>query len=166
MKLYESYLKESKEGAIDDLIMVKNGFCYPAFFFNFVWFLYKGMLKWSLVVLAVNILISILFKDLAANFYSSLVVSTSVSFGIALNANYVYSEYLQKKGYKLKGCIFGKNKEDAEIKFISNLMSADKQKAELYASSLLQNSKSKKNKELIKEYFNRDFKDYFAIRKF
>ena len=45
-----------------------------------------------------------------------------MSLMIGVNANYWYSELLQKDGYEFMGCIFGKSPEQAKVKFIGNYL--------------------------------------------
>lgn len=119
MQLYNSYIKKTQEGEIEDLIFVKNGFSFPAFIFSLAWFAYKKMF----LVATTGLLFIILLSNIFSAFLKSDPAGTSIAFLTALliigvNGNYWYSKFLKRKGYDFVGCVFGKNKEEAKLRFV------------------------------------------------
>lgn len=121
MKLYNSYINKTKNQAIKDLVLVKNGFSFFAFLFNIFWFLYHRMWKESLVLLIVNyLLIEISAKAIFGDF-EVFIIMIGFSTIIAINANHWYTQHLRRKDYLFAGYVFGKNREAAKLRFIHNL---------------------------------------------
>lgn len=122
MKLYNSYIKISKAGSAEDVILVKDGISYPAFFFAPLWMIHHRMWReFFAFILAFFVLI--FFKDkelLTGNDVFSAYLAFAVMLGV--NANYWYSRGLVNKGYEFRGCIFGKSSEQAKVKFIDNYL--------------------------------------------
>ena len=44
---------------------------------------------------------------------------------IAINANHLYLAYLKRQNYEFAGYVFGKNKEEAKLRFIHNIGKED-----------------------------------------
>lgn len=120
MKLYNALVKKNKEGKIEDVILLKEGFSFFAFLFSGLWFLYHKMWKEFFVVLVLDIIL-IFFAKISSPF-DKFALEIALSFVIALNANYWFCEHLKKHcGYEFFGLVFGQNKANAKLRFISNL---------------------------------------------
>lgn len=115
MILYNTLLKKNSEGKIEDIILIKEGFSYSAFFFSGLWFLYHRMWKEFFSVALINILF-VLFAKFSSDFDKAL-LEIAFIFIIALNANYWLCEHLKKKGYEFAGLVFGKNSAEARLRF-------------------------------------------------
>lgn len=122
MKLYNSYIKENKKGEIEDLIFVKSGFSFWAFFFSFLWFLYHKMFKATVTAFFLYIFLGWLITLYNPNDLDASIISISVSIIIAINANFWYAQYLEKKGYKFAGCVFGNSFRAAKLRFVEGFI--------------------------------------------
>ena len=122
MKLYNSYIKTRKEGDVEDLIFVKNGFAFLAFFFNFLWFGYNKMFKWVAIVILFDWLLIKAIGFYNPSAFDTLVIFFSTSLLIGANANYLHSKYLRAKGYEFVGCVFGENREAAKLRFVEGYL--------------------------------------------
>jgi hypothetical protein len=118
MKLYNSYIKTTKNGDIQDIAFVKNGFSFSAFFLNFFWFAHRKMVKISIAAFVINIALIEIISAYIPSSYDALLVLFSTSSLIAVNSSLIHSKYLESKGYKFVGCIFGKNKVAANLRFV------------------------------------------------
>jgi hypothetical protein len=118
MKLYNSYIKKTEKDDIIDLIFIKNGFSFPAFFFNLLWFLYHKMMRGLILVIIIDIFLIKIYGIYKASATDILLAFISTSLIIAANANYWYGKGLKKKGYEFIGCVFGENKEAAKLRFV------------------------------------------------
>lgn len=150
MKLFNIYIKKSENDSIDDLALVKSNFSYTAFIFNFLWFLQHRMWKESgsaIVVFAVFIAIA------QKGFFSAFdifLIWIGWAMIIGLNAGYWYEQKLINKGYVFYGNVFGKNKDEAKLRFISNCF---KDKEHQIFSSSITNLEQALDKTSFK-YFN------------
>jgi len=122
VKLYNSYLKKSKAGSVEDLILVKNGFSYSAFFFTPLWIVHHRMWKELFALIFIFLTFYLLNqRTLITNSdISSIYLSLALMIGV--NANYWYTEFLLCSNYQFMGCIFGKSSEAAKVKFIDNYL--------------------------------------------
>jgi hypothetical protein len=70
--------------------IVKRGFSWPAFFFNFLWYIYKGMFGKAIVVFILNVVCAFIFFPIV-----------SIIFSIILGyfGNNQYEDYLIANGY-------------------------------------------------------------------
>ena len=118
MKLYNSYIKKSSKGDVRDLIFIQNGFSIAAFFFNFLWFAYHKMIKAFVIVLVIDFVLLKTIGLYIPGTFDILIIIIGSSLVLAANANYFYSIYLKSKGYEFIGCVFGKNKESAKLRFV------------------------------------------------
>lgn len=117
MKIYNALIKKSREGKIEDVVVLKEGFSFPAFFFSGLWFLYHRMWHEFFVLL----LIILLFgssNSLLSGFDKGF-LQFAFFLIIALNANYWRCEHLKKNGYEFVGLVFGTDLDNAKLRFVS-----------------------------------------------
>lgn len=145
MKLYNVYIRNSENGAIDGLVLVENGISYKALFFNVIWFMYYRMWK---ELFALFILIwSIFFlheKHILPNHSAVTVTIISILIMVSINANYWRSKNLQKGGYKFYGCVFGKSREMAKLRFIEGYIENHPNDNDLFSEFILNPVKRKR----------------------
>ncbi len=118
MKLYSAFTKENREGKIEDVILLKDGFSYPAFFFSGLWFLYHKMWQEFFALLLINFAF-ILLGGISSSF-DRIFLEIAFIFIIALNANYWRADKLRKSGYNFVGLVFGNNPAEAKLRFANN----------------------------------------------
>lgn len=125
MKLFSSYIKKSKNGTLEDVILLNDlGVSLAAFFFGVFWFLYKKMWKESAVLVLVNYLFfSFYQRGLLFDQYCFLILEIGFAFLVACNAEYWYGEYLKKSNYKFAGLYFGKSEMEAKLRFLDSYFS-------------------------------------------
>ncbi|MBU6140700.1 MAG: DUF2628 domain-containing protein [Proteobacteria bacterium] len=119
MKLYNVLVKKNPAGKIQDIVLLKDGFSWLAFFFSGLWFLYHRMWKEFLVLIVVNTAFVVLAK--ISSGLDRALLEAAFLFLVALNANYWRCEHLKKNGYELVGLVFGANKIDAKLHFVEDL---------------------------------------------
>jgi hypothetical protein len=118
MKIYNALIKKNKEGKIEDLILLKEGFSFFAFLFSGLWFLYHKMWKEMLAVVLINI-VFVKLADFSVSF-DDIFLQVALIFMIALNANYWFCQHLISKGYQFSGMSFGANCDEARLNFVKN----------------------------------------------
>jgi hypothetical protein len=118
MKLYSVLTKENREGKIEDVVLLKEGFSYPAFFFSGLWFLYHKMWQEFFALLLINFAF-ITLGNISANF-DQLFLEIAFLFIVALNANHWLGEKLKRSGYNFNGLVFGNNHAEAKLRFADN----------------------------------------------
>ena len=121
MKLYNALIKKNKEGKIEDVKLLKDGFSWLAFCFSIFWFFYHKMWKEVFALLVVSIMFSLLEVAGILSGFNKVFVEVLFTFMIALNANYWFVESFKKQGYEFVGLVFGSDLASAKMRFISNL---------------------------------------------
>src|SRR4051812_36267366 len=104
MKIYNALIKKNSKGKITDLILLKEGFSYAAFFFNGLWFLYHKMWREFLAVLLVNWALA------SPHFlpeFDQIFLLIAFVFITSFNANYWLVEHLKKQNYELVDLVPG-----------------------------------------------------------
>ncbi len=119
MNLYNVLVKKNPAEKIEDIVLMRDGFSWLAFFFNGLWFLYFRMWKEFFVLIFVNAAF-VFFAKISSNF-DRVLLEAAFIFMVALNANYWRIEHLKKKSYELVGVVFGANPIDAKLHFINGL---------------------------------------------
>ena len=119
MKLYSALIKKNKDGKIEDITLLKEGFSFYAFLFGPLWFLYHKMWQEFTALLALNIAFGI-FGDITSGF-DKIFLEIALVFAIALNATHWLCDNLKKRNYQFVGLVFGSDLANAKLRFIKNL---------------------------------------------
>ncbi len=150
MKLYNCYIKKNKNNEVEDIIMLKEGFSFPAFFFSGLWFFYHKMWKELLSIIVINIILGILANSLSS--FDKAFFEFIFIFIIAINANYWLGKHLKaKKAYEFAGLVFGNSTAEAKLRFFKNQKSDFAPDISEIDDSLLNNSLSKKIVKLVRK---------------
>lgn len=120
MKLFNIYVQKAEDDTIKDLVLVKSGFSLWAFIFNILWFLQHKMWRESIGILLVNILFFTIINKISFGGSSSSILEFGLILIVALNANYWYEQHLKNHHYQFLGCVFGKNRDEAKLRFVEN----------------------------------------------
>jgi hypothetical protein len=137
MKLYNALIKKNKEGKIEDVILLKEGFSWLAFFFSIFWFLYHKMWKESFALLVVNFVFAALGTNAILSGFNKILVELLFTFVIALNANYWLVENLKTRGYEFVGLTFGDGCANAKMRFVKNLTDECKSDSLEFGNSII-----------------------------
>ena len=93
------------EQQLAGMVPVKEGFCWPAFFFSVVWSLWHRLWFVAVALIAVNLAASVIVFQTGAN----QVVNFVISFGIALLLGYMANDFrrakLERNGYSERGVV-------------------------------------------------------------
>lgn len=127
MKTYRIYLKQTDNGRIEDLILVRDGFSFWAFVFDFMWFFVKKAWLLGLGVLGVFVLLAVWQRVSGIGIYTLTCIKFGMSLFIGFEANDWYAAYLQKrKGFKFIGHSFGNDETEAKLKFLDRINEQNK----------------------------------------
>ncbi|MES2677347.1 MAG: DUF2628 domain-containing protein [Pseudomonadota bacterium] len=127
MKLFNIYVKKSETDTIEDLVVVKSNFSYLAFLFGILWFLQHKMWKEAACLTLIDILLIIIGQKGLFGSFDILAIEFGLLLIVGLNAGYWYEQYLRKHNYQFVGNVFGKNKDEAKLHFISNCFKSEDQ---------------------------------------
>lgn len=129
MAFFEAFQNSSKshngDYANGNIILIKDGFCWPALFFTPFWLMLNGM--W--LIFALYIGLSLIFTSLGqfdivpSNVAFWLNITISVIF--AYEANFLRKWTLQRGNYRQIGVSYGGNIREAEVSFFSQFIHND-----------------------------------------
>lgn len=135
MKSYSVFLKKNKSEKITDVILLREGFSWPAFCFSNLWFLYQKMWREFLALSLINLIFAILLSTLSS--FDKIFLEISLVFVVAINGNYWLAEHLKRKGYEFSGIVFGEDMIVAKIRFLKGLTSERGDKSPEFGDSIL-----------------------------
>jgi len=121
MKLYNALIQKNKEGKIEDVVLLKEGFSCAAFLFSSFWFLYHKMWKEFFALLATSIFLASLPKFVSLSGFDKVMLEIALLLIVALNANFWLTQNLKKRGYEFVGLIFGTDQVNAKVSFMKSL---------------------------------------------
>ncbi|MGI9463025.1 MAG: DUF2628 domain-containing protein [Aestuariivirgaceae bacterium] len=128
MKIYSVHYRQeagaSLTGLADEVVLVREGFSWPAFFVPFFWLIYKRM--W--IVLAVYLAIEIALTSLAAIFGLPdgvmFVCSLTLSLIVGFEGNNLHRWTLERNRFRQQAIVAGADLAEAEHRFF---ISAERQ---------------------------------------
>lgn len=121
MTVYSVYqppsMAEDVESRAEGLVFVKEGFSWAALLVPAIWLLYKRM--W--IEFAVFVAVLVLLGWLTGSSEAGKTLFSSLSLGLfvllAFEANDLYGDALERRGYRLAGVASGKSRDEAELQF-------------------------------------------------
>tara|TARA_B100000029_G_scaffold515698_1_gene624047 strand:- start:1856 stop:2248 length:393 start_codon:yes stop_codon:yes gene_type:complete len=123
MRVYAVYEQAGETGrdAEEDVILVKEGFCWPVAFVPLIWLLYHRLWIVSLTVMVLLVgagMAPVFFRG--SEPYAALgLVALSLVFGA--EGNNIRQYFLVSSGYSFTGVVVGRNEPDAAMRLFSAL---------------------------------------------
>ena len=120
MKIYRIFLKKTKEGVIDDLELLKEGFNIWAFVFQLFYLIYKRLWKQLIIMFIIFSVLNIL----QLNFVSSyIIIPIQICICVYIGFEFTdwYSQKLVKIGYQFLGYSSGNDEKEAKLKFLDSI---------------------------------------------
>lgn len=122
MNLYTVHTKKHHKTNIDNTVLVKEGFCWPALFFGFLWFLYNKMWIEAAIVFAINVLLTLVQLQGYGHLETYELIKLGIALLLAANFNDLLRNNLTRNKYKLQDVVSGSNTENAEVKYLTNML--------------------------------------------
>lgn len=116
-------LNDSRDLAreVEDLVFVKDGFCWPGLFFPALWLICRGMWLVLLGYLAVTAAIVIGSGLLGLSQDSTFALGLLTNLVIAFEGNDLRRWTLGRRGLRVVGLVSGRRLADAERRFLASL---------------------------------------------
>jgi hypothetical protein len=103
----------------NDLVFVKEGFCWPAFLFPMLWPLWHRLWLVALMVLAITGVVDVITMELDWPDVMVGVLTLAVAVVYAAEANDLRRWTLRRRGWRELGVALGRNLEEAEQRFFT-----------------------------------------------
>lgn len=117
MKTYNIFIKQNKDNeAVEDILLIKEGFNMFAFVFNIFWFLSNKLWLFAAIAFAIINLVTIIFSPIVSSAFMFL-----FSLLIGFEANNLLLYRFQREKYYFVGYTTGNNRKEAELRFLDDI---------------------------------------------
>ena len=117
MKTYNIFIKQNKDNnAVEDVLLIKEGFNIFAFVFTVFWFLFNKLWLFAGISFILINIFNFVFSFMVGSIYVLL-----FSLLIGFEANNLLLYRFQREGYYFVGYTTGRNKKEAEIRFLDDI---------------------------------------------
>ena len=120
MKFYNIFLKEDNKGVIKELILLKYGFNFFAFFFNIFWLLCKRCFVTSILSIIILYIVS---TFISFNYFIIIYLLLSIILGF--ESNRLLTKKYIREDYKYLGYTSGNNEAEAKRRFLDSINNED-----------------------------------------
>jgi hypothetical protein len=117
MKVFTVYTRRHGLDPDRDIVFVKEGFCWPAFFFSVLWALWCRLWLVALGFFAAEAVANAVMAWVHADLRSQLAVSVGLAVIVGLVANDLHRWTLERRGFILHDIITGGDGDAAERRF-------------------------------------------------
>ena len=118
MRLYTIHVRHHGLDPDRDIVLVKEGFSWPAFFLTVLWAVWKGLWGTALAILGIYLAASALAYALEPDPVSEAVLGVALAVIIGLIANDARRRKLARDGYAFEGVLAAKDLESAEFEYL------------------------------------------------
>jgi len=105
MRVYTVHLRPGSDRPDRDAVLVKEGFCWPAFFFSLPWALWHRMWLTAILFLAAALLAEVAGEALGLDALSASALSLAMALFIGWGANDLRRHSLKRRGYDFAGLV-------------------------------------------------------------
>ena len=120
MRVYTVHLRRHGLDAERDLVLVKEGFSWPAFVAGVLWALWHRLWLFALLLaLAAGTINGIVYLT-GADSFAGGVLSFALAVGAGWIGNDMRRRVLEKKGFAFVGVVTARNDDDAARRFLDN----------------------------------------------
>lgn len=120
MRIYNNFLKRSKDGTIEDLQLIYRGFNILAFLLH-IFYLFYQKLKVQAKTTLVAFTILLFLYYLSFSIYTIIILYLVICVYIGFKYHDWKSRNLLMRGYEFLGTIGGKNQKQAKLDFLEKL---------------------------------------------
>ncbi len=123
MRLYTVHLGRRRPDSEPDLVLIKEGFCWPALFLTAFWALWHRMWLVAIALFVINGILSGLVHALGLNAASSGVLSAGFAVIVGFVANDLRRWFLERRGFLFSEVVSGADQDAAARNYLDDLPS-------------------------------------------
>ena len=120
MRVYTVHIHPRRRDMDRDIVLVKEGFCWPALFFSVLWAIWNGLRLVAVRFLLLEAALSLLFDIFPISPWSQAGLSLLLAVAIGLTANDLRRWTLSRRGYQGAGAVVERDLVAAERRFFEN----------------------------------------------
>jgi Protein of unknown function (DUF2628). len=102
------------------VVPIKEGFCWPAFFFSLLWTLWHRLWIVALGLVAANLVITALVLQIGTNEAVPIIISFSIALMFGFMGNDFRRSKLEKHGYTERGLVMDRTAEAAMRRYLES----------------------------------------------
>jgi hypothetical protein len=121
MRVYSVFLRDHGRVNDQNMLLVKEGFSWPAFVFTFLWALWGRMWWPAIALFSIIVLTGWGAAQLGFNEGVETVISISLGLAIGFVGNDIRRWSLERQGYQEVALVTGRNTEDAMRRFLDDV---------------------------------------------
>ena len=118
MGIYTVHLRRQGLDPDRDLVLVKEGFCWPAFFFAILWALWLRLWRVALILIAAEVVLGVAMVLAGADSVTQGIGSAGLAAIIGFLANDLRRGTLGRRGFVQVGVVCGGDRETAAHRFL------------------------------------------------
>ena len=118
MRVYTVHIRPAQPGREQDIVLVKEGFCWPAFLFTFFWALFKRLWLVALALFGVGAVLSLAVETAGFDPLSEAAISLGFSVLVGFHGNDWRRWTLERRGYRSAGLSAGDDADAALHRFV------------------------------------------------
>jgi hypothetical protein len=117
MRVYTVHMRRPTLRPEQDVVLVKEGFSWPAFLLSFIWALCRRLWLVAAILLGAEVLIALVFAALRPDAWSQTAMSLGAAVIIGMLANDLHRWTLFRRGFLEVGVVTGDDIDAAERRF-------------------------------------------------
>ncbi len=118
MRVYTVHLRRHGLNPDRDLVLVKEGFCWPACFFSLFWALWLGLWAVALILLAAEVALTVGLPLIGADTTVQAIISIALAAVVGMLANDLRRWTLRRRSFVPQGVVLGNDRWSAERRFL------------------------------------------------
>jgi hypothetical protein len=118
MRHYTVHLRAARPAEDPDLVLVRNGFCWPAFFLPVLWALYHGLWRALLAYLLVGGLLGYACAWFEVTALGQGLLAVGLAWLVGVEANDWRRAALDRAGYRDLGPVAARDLDEAETRVL------------------------------------------------
>ena len=120
MRVYTVHIHPRRREPDRDIVLVKEGFCWPALFFSVLWAIWNGLWLVALLFLLLEAGLGLAFDIFLIGPLSQVALSVLLAVAIGFVANDLRRWTLSRRGYQGAGAVVERDLIAAERRFFEN----------------------------------------------
>lgn len=118
MRCFTAHRRDTGLFTEPETVLVKEGFCWPAFFFTFLWALWHRMWLTAVAIFVAEMAAGIVSGWLALTDLGGTLLSVGIMVFIGCSANDWRRRALDRRGWDEAGIVCGRNRDEAEFRLL------------------------------------------------